>query len=64
MSKDADFLNLLDEFGSPPNLIWVTSGNTSNAAMRETLSRTLTRVVELMSNGEVIVEIRNKSDIG
>jgi len=30
MSKDDDFLNQLEKFGSPPALIWITSGNTSN----------------------------------
>jgi predicted nuclease of predicted toxin-antitoxin system len=64
MSKDVDFLSLLEELGSPPSLIWVTCGNTSNAAMREILSLTLPRVVELLSSGEVVVEIRNKSELG
>jgi len=40
MSKDSDFLILLEELGSPPNLIWVTCGNTSNAMMREILTNT------------------------
>ena len=30
MSKDSDFLNLLDGYGPPPKVIWVTCGNTSN----------------------------------
>ena len=30
MSKDSDFLNLLDRYGPPPKVIWVTCGNTSN----------------------------------
>lgn len=64
MSKDADFLSLLDELGSPPNLIWVTCGNTSNTAMREILSRALSRVIDLMSNGETVVEIIDKSGLG
>jgi predicted nuclease of predicted toxin-antitoxin system len=64
MSKDADFLGLLEEFGSPPNLIWVTCGNTSNAAMREILSHTLKHVVDLINGGEVVVEISDKSTLG
>ena len=28
MTKDADFLNLLDRFGAPPQIIWVTCGAT------------------------------------
>jgi predicted nuclease of predicted toxin-antitoxin system len=27
MSKDSDFLNLLDRYGPPPKVIWVTCGN-------------------------------------
>lgn len=57
MSKDSDFLSLLEDLGSPPKLIWVTCGNTSNAFMRKTLSINLLRVVELMSDGETVVEI-------
>lgn len=64
MSKDADFLGILEEFGSPPHLIWVTCGNTSNAAMREILSHTLTHVVELIAGGEVVVEISDRSTPG
>jgi len=30
LTKDADFLELLKRFGSPPKIIWVTCGNTSN----------------------------------
>lgn len=33
MSKDNDFLNLLDRHGPPPKVIWVTCGNTSNQRM-------------------------------
>ncbi|WP_217992542.1 DUF5615 family PIN-like protein [Longimonas halophila] len=34
MSKDSDFLNLLDRHGLPPKVIWVTCGNTSNQRER------------------------------
>ena len=29
MTKDSDFLNLLDGLGPPPQVLWVTCGNTS-----------------------------------
>lgn len=60
MSKDADFLDLLEKFGAPPNLIWITCGNTSNAEMREILSHSLANVIELISRGETIVELSDK----
>jgi len=31
MSKDDDFLEIVVEHGPPPQIIWVTCGNTSNA---------------------------------
>jgi predicted nuclease of predicted toxin-antitoxin system len=30
MSKDSDFLNLIEQHGPPPRIIWITCGNTSN----------------------------------
>ncbi len=57
MSKDDDFLNQLQKHGSPPALIWITSGNTSNAKMREILTSTLPKVKNLIEKGEPIVEI-------
>ena len=29
MTKDRDFLRLLEQFGPPPRVIWITCGNTS-----------------------------------
>ena len=31
----------VEQYGPPPKIIWVTCGNTSNARMREILSKTL-----------------------
>lgn len=38
MSKDDDFIQLIEQRGTPPKLIWITCGNTSNTRMREILS--------------------------
>jgi len=58
MTKDRDFLRLLDELGAPPKVIWITSGNTSNARLREILSRTLASAIGLLASGEDLVEIQ------
>lgn len=58
LTKDSDFLNLLDQHGPPPRVIWVTCGNTSKAAMQTILKRELPHALELLSQGERIVEIR------
>jgi len=57
MSKDSDFLNLLDRHGPPPKVIWVTCGNTSNQRMRTILRQTLLPAVEMLEGSEIIVEI-------
>ncbi len=57
MTKDADFADLLDRFGPPPQVIWITCGNTSNDALRELLMRTLPTAIELLGRGEPLVEI-------
>jgi predicted nuclease of predicted toxin-antitoxin system len=35
MTKDGDFVDLLDQHGAPPQVILVTCGNTSNARLRQ-----------------------------
>jgi len=57
MTKDSDFVMLLDRLGPPPQVIWVTCGNTSNARLREILTGTLPKAVELLKSGEKLVEI-------
>lgn len=57
MTKDSDFLSLLDRFGSPPKIIWLTCGNTSNANLKTILSKTLQTALDLLSGSEEIVEI-------
>ena len=57
MSKDGDFLRHIKKNGYPPHFIWVTCGNTTNAKMREVLSKSLRSVKELIEEGEPFVEI-------
>jgi predicted nuclease of predicted toxin-antitoxin system len=57
MTKDSDFADLVNRFGSPPQIIWLTCGNTSNARLREILSATLPEALELLRSGEALVEI-------
>ena len=57
MTKDQDFVRLLERHGPPPKVIWVTCGNTSNARMREVLAVALSSALELLDKGESLVEI-------
>ncbi len=57
MTKDSDFVDLVDRLGEPPQIIWLTCGNTSNARLREILSSVLSEALELLRSGEKLVEI-------
>jgi predicted nuclease of predicted toxin-antitoxin system len=57
MTKDSDFVRLLDKLGPPPQIIWVTCGNTSNARLKEVLTNTLPKALDLLNSGEKLVEI-------
>jgi predicted nuclease of predicted toxin-antitoxin system len=57
MTKDSDFVDLVDRLGAPPQIIWLTCGNTSNARLREILSSVLLEALELLRSGEKLVEI-------
>jgi len=58
MTKDRDFIRLLEEQGPPPQVIWLRLGNCSNAALQTVLSTTLPRALDHLRNGEPWVEIR------
>ena len=57
MTKDSDFVDLVERLEAPPQIIWLTCGNTSNARLREILSSTLADALELLKSGETLVEI-------
>lgn len=57
MTKDSDFVDLVERLGSPPQVIWLTCGNTSNDRLREILNATLLDALELLRAGETLVEI-------
>lgn len=61
MTKDSDFAEMVDRLGPPPAVIWLTCGNTSNAALRVLLKTTLPRAVELISRGDKLIEISGKT---
>ena len=61
MTKDSDFVDLVERLGSPPQIIWLTFGNTSNAQLKEILTTTLPRALEILATGESLVEISGNS---
>jgi predicted nuclease of predicted toxin-antitoxin system len=57
LTKDSDFADLANRFGAPPQIIWLTCGNTSNARLKEILNATLLEALEILCSGEILVEI-------
>jgi predicted nuclease of predicted toxin-antitoxin system len=41
----------------PSQVIWVTSGNTSNARLKEILTAVFPKAIDLLEAGEALVEI-------
>ena len=59
LTKDADFRHLLDRFGPPPQVLWLTCGTTSKERLQEVLRSTLPAALELLAAGEPFIEIGN-----
>lgn len=59
VTKDEDFLDLLDRFGSPPKIIWLRVGNTSNDEIRKVFRNSWDNILKLLDAGNDLIEITN-----
>jgi len=57
ITKDADFVSMLEQYGSPPQVLWLTLGNTTNAHLKAVLSETFAKALALLETDEELVEI-------
>jgi predicted nuclease of predicted toxin-antitoxin system len=57
MTKDSDFVELVNRYGAPPQIIWLTCGNTSNARLTKILTTALPQAIALLGAGESLIEI-------
>lgn len=57
MTKDIDFVRLVEKYGVPPQVILLTCGNTSNAQLKQILKCSFDRTIEWLRKGEPVVEI-------
>ena len=58
LTKDVDFVQLLDRHGPPPSIIWITVGNVKNAERWATINGHWPRIVQLLEQGETLIELR------
>lgn len=57
LTKDSDFVQLLELRGPPPRVVWVTCGNCANPVLKDLFVRNWSRAKELLEAGETLVEI-------
>lgn len=57
LTKDADFVELLRRRGPPPSVVWLTTGNSSNARVRQLLRAEWARIAECLERGECLIEL-------
>lgn len=61
MTKDSDFAELVARHGPPPQILWLTCGNTTNGALRVILATAWPRAASLLASGEPLVEIGGRA---
>lgn len=57
ITKDSDFVDLIERLGVPPQLVWLRCGNCSNPELERILRSTLPEAVQMLRRGEPVVEI-------
>lgn len=57
MTKDSDFVALVERYGTPPQVLWLRGGNTSNARLKQVRQATLSPALRLLQAGEALIEI-------
>jgi predicted nuclease of predicted toxin-antitoxin system len=57
VTKDEDFVRLLEVHGSPPQVVWLTVGNVRNVRLRQLFERHWAALSEQVSAGEALVEL-------
>lgn len=60
VTKDVDFVRLLEEKGPPPSVLWLTLGNTSNERLRAVFMKHWPRIHRELAAGEDLVEITDE----
>ncbi len=58
LTKDRDFVELLNRRGAPPQVIWFRCGNTSEDRLKQVLTQHLEEALAYIKTGEILVEIR------
>lgn len=60
VSKDSDFLDRVTRLGPPPQLLYMTCGNTSTGFLKDVFTRVFSEAHRLLAQGEPVVEIGDR----
>src|SRR5438105_2692289 len=62
ITKDNDFITLVEYFNPPPQVFWVRCGNTSNNSLKKIFVENMNNVLSLLQKGASVVELRDKKN--
>lgn len=54
VTKDNDFITLLEKLKSPPKIIWLTCGNTSKESLKKIFTKQLNTVLALLNENDLV----------
>ncbi len=57
VTKDSDFYHLLNTYGSPPKVIWITLGNSGNAELKEFIFQNMNLFAEFGNSSKSLLVI-------
>lgn len=57
ITKDKDFVQLVLDHGAPPQVVWLTCGNTSNERLKRLFEACFSEIVHRLQQGASIVQV-------
>lgn len=57
VTRDHDFVDMVERLGPPPAIVWVTAGNCTNAELLQLFERHWPDALALLAAGEPLVEL-------
>jgi predicted nuclease of predicted toxin-antitoxin system len=57
LTKDADFVELVERFDPPPQIVWLTIGNTSTPVLKSVLAASMAGIFEKLKAGDRFIEV-------
>jgi predicted nuclease of predicted toxin-antitoxin system len=61
ISKDNDFVELVLRLGTPPQLLWVTCGNVTNARLKAVFAKIFPEAQTLLAEGRPVIEVADEN---